>query len=230
VMGRACRNNSGMKNRQPLAAMFIKAPWELPEYFTAIVADELNVKAVEMKDDVRDFSSYSFKPQLKTVGPKFGKQVGEIRNALANVDGNAAMDEVNETGSLKLALSGGEVELAKEDLLIETAQVEGYESMSDYGITVVLDLHLTDELIEEGFIRELISKIQTMRKEADFEVMDMITIYISGNEKIEELVNRKKDMMLTDVMATDVLTGQTEGISKEWDINGEKVTIGVKRN
>lgn len=230
VMGRACRNNSAMKNRQPLANMYIKAPWEMSSYFTDIVADELNVKKVEMKDDVRDFSSYSFKPQLKTVGPKFGKQVGEIRNALAAVDGNAAMDEINASGSLKLALSGGEVELLKEDLLIETAQVEGFESMSDFGITVVLDLHLTDDLIEEGFIRELVSKIQTMRKEADFEVMDMITIYISNNAKVEDIVNRKKALMLTDVMATDVITGQIDGISKEWDINGEKVEIGVKKN
>ena len=230
VMGRACRNASGMKNRQPLPAMFIKAPWTLSDFYTEIVADELNVKSVEMKEDVRDFSSYSFKPQLKTVGPKFGKRVGEIRNALANVDGNAAMDEVNATGSLKLALPSGEVVLEKDDLLIETAQVEGYESMSDYGITVVLDLHLTDELVEEGFIRELISKIQTMRKEAGFEVMDMITIYINGNAKLEEIVNRKKEMMLTDVMATDVLTGQMDGVSKEWDINGEKVTLGVKKN
>ncbi|MBR5931057.1 MAG: class I tRNA ligase family protein, partial [Lachnospiraceae bacterium] len=230
VMGRACRNSSGMKNRQPLANMFIKAPWEMPSYFTDIVADELNIKHVEMKDDVRAFSSYSFKPQLKTVGPKFGKQVGEIRNALANVDGNDAMDEVNATGSLKLNLPSGEVSLLKEDLLIETAQVEGYESLSDFGITVVLDLHLTDDLIEEGFIRELVSKIQTMRKEADFEVMDMITIYISDNARVEDIVNRRKDMMLTDVMATDIVTGSMDGISKEWDINGEKVTIGIRKN
>ena len=230
VMGRACRNASGMKNRQPLANMFIKAPWEMPSYFTDIVADELNIKHVEMKDDVREFSSYSFKPQLKTVGPKFGKQVGEIRNALAAVDGNDAMDEVNATGSLKLSLPSGDVVLEKDDLLIETAQVEGFESLSDFGITVVLDLHLTDDLIEEGFIRELVSKIQTMRKEADFEVMDMITIYISDNARVEDIVNRRKEMMLTDVMATDIVTGQMDGISKEWDINGEKVTIGVKKN
>ena len=230
VMGRACRNASCMKNRQPLANMFIKAPWEMPSYFTDIVADELNIKHVEMKDDVREFSSYSFKPQLKTVGPKFGKQVGEIRNALAAVDGNDAMDEVNATGSLKLSLPSGDVVLEKDDLLIETAQVEGFESLSDFGITVVLDLHLTDDLIEEGFIRELVSKIQTMRKEADFEVMDMITIYISDNARVEDIVNRRKEMMLTDVMATDIVTGQMDGISKEWDINGEKVTIGVKKN
>ena len=230
VMGRACRNASGMKNRQPLPCMYIKAPWEMNEFYTAIVADELNVKKVEMKDDVRDFSSYSFKPQLKTVGPKFGKQVGEIRNALTSLDGNAAMDEINETGKLHLDLPGGAVDLEKDDLLIETAQVEGFESLSDYGITVVLDLHLTKDLVDEGFIREIVSKIQTMRKEAGFEVMDMITIYLAGNDNLEALVSEKKQMLLTDVMATDVVTGQMDGYSKEWDINGETVTIGVKKN
>jgi len=230
VMGRACRNASNVKNRQPLASMYIKAPWEMNEFYTAIVADELNVKKVELKDDVREFSSYSFKPQLKTVGPKFGKQVGEIRNALTGLDGNAAMDEINETGKLHLELPGGAVDLDKEDLLIETAQVEGFESMSDHGITVVLDLHLDQELLEEGFIREIVSKIQTMRKEAGFEVMDMITIYLNGNDKLEKLVSDKKQMLLTDVMATDVVTGSMDGHSKEWDINGETVTIGVKKN
>jgi len=183
-----------------------------------------------MRSDVRDFSSYSFKPQLKTLGPKFGKQIGEIRNLLSSVDGNAAMDQINETGALTLTLSSGDVQIEKDDLLIETAQVEGYESMSDFGITVVLDLHLTDDLIEEGFIREVISKIQTMRKEAGFEVMDMITIYVNGNARVEDIVSRRKAEMLNDVMATDVLTGCMDGISKEWDINGETVTIGVKKN
>ncbi len=230
VMGRACRNASNVKNRQPLPAMYIKAPWQLSEFYTDIIADELNVKKAEMKDDVRDFSSYSFKPQLKTLGPKFGKQLGEIRNLLSSIDGNAAMDELNETGTLKLALSTGEAVLEKDDLLIEVAQVEGYESTSDYGITVVLDLHLDQDLLEEGIIREMVSKIQTMRKEADFEVMDMITIFVDGSEKILDILGRKKDLMLRDVMATDVVLGSTDGISKAWDINGENVTIGIKKN
>ena len=230
VMGRACRNASNVKNRQPLPAIYIKAPWNLESFYTDIVADELNVKAAEMKNDSSEFSSYSFKPQLKTLGPKFGKQIGEIRTALANVDGNAAMDQLNETGMLKLQLSTGEVEIEKDDLLIETAQVEGYESISDFGITVALDLHLNDELIEEGFIREIVSKIQTMRKDAGFEVMDMITIYVDGNEKVQDIVSRKKEMMLADVMATEVICGQMDGSSKEWDINGEKVVLGVKKN
>ncbi len=230
VMGRACRNASNMKNRQPLAAMYIKAPWELNSFYTNIVADELNVKQAVMKEDVREFSSYSFKPQLKTLGPKYGKQLGEIRQLLGSIDGNAAMDELNETGTLKLALSGGEAVLEKDDLLIETAQVEGYESMSDFGITVVLDLNLTDDLIEEGFIREVISKIQTMRKEAGFEVMDMITIFVDGSAKVQDIVSRRKDEMLRDVMATDVVCGVMDGVSKDWDINGESVTLGVKKN
>ncbi|MCF0141848.1 MAG: isoleucine--tRNA ligase, partial [Parasporobacterium sp.] len=178
----------------------------------------------------RDFASDAFKPQLKTLGPKFGKQLGEIRNILGSIDGNAAMDELNETGKLTLHLSSGDIQVEKEDLLIETAQVEGFESLSDFGVTVVLDLNLTEELIEEGLIREMVSKIQTMRKEADFEVMDMITIYVDGNEKITGLISRKKDMMLKDVMASDVVVNAMDGISKEWDINGEKVTIGVKKN
>ncbi len=230
VMGRACRNASSVKNRQPIASMYIKAPWQLPQYFTDIIADELNVKNVEMRDDVREFSSYAFKPQLKTLGPKFGKQIGKIREMLSSIDGNAAMDEINETGKLKLTLDGTEIEIDKEDLLIEAAKVEGYESMSDFGITVVLDLNLTDDLIEEGFIREIVSKIQTMRKEAGFEVMDMITIYVSGNEHLEDIILRRKAEMLNDVMATDVVIGDMDGSSKEWDINGEKVVLGVQKN
>ena len=230
VMGRASRNLSGVKNRQPIPKMLVRAPFDLSDFYTEIIEDELNVKAVEMTDDVKDFTSYSFKPQLKTLGPKYGKLIGEIKAKLSELDGNKAMDELNETGSLKLEVSTGEIELAKEDLLIETAQVEGYVSMSDFGITVVLDINLTPELIEEGFVREIISKIQTMRKEAGFEVMDMITIYVSGNEKLEELGRRKKEMLLTDVMATDVVTGSADGFTKEWDINGEKVTLGVKKN
>ena len=210
--------------------MYIKAPWEMSSYFTDIVADELNVKKVEMKDDVRDFSSYSFKPQLKTVGPKFGKQVGEIRNALAAVDGNAAMDEINATGSLKLALSGGEVELAKDDLLIETAQVEGFESMSDFGITVVLDLNLTDDLVEEGFIRELVSKIQTMRKDAGFDVTDRIRLTWRTTDKLNAVLNAGKEEVMRAVLAVSAEEADAEegAYAKEYAINGENAVLGVK--
>ena len=230
VMGRACRNASNIKNRQPIGKMYVKADFNLSEFYTDIIADELNVKNVEFTDDVRAFSSYSFKPQLKTVGPKFGKQLGEIRQALSALDGNAAMDEVNANGSLKLDLPSGEVVLEKDDLLIDIAQTEGYVSQSDNKITVVLDTNLTPELLEEGFVREIISKIQTMRKEAGFEVMDKITIYAKGNNKVTDIMTKNKDGIISEVMATDLVIGSVEGYEKEWNINGEDVVMGVKKN
>ena len=230
VMGRACRNASNIKNRQPIGQMYVKADFELSEFYVNIIADELNVKNVTFTDDVREFSSYSFKPQLKTVGPKFGKQLSEIRTALSELDGNDAMDEVNATGSLKLALPSGEVVLEKDDLLIDIAQKEGYVSEADNKITVVIDTNLSEELLEEGFVREVISKIQTMRKEAGFEVMDKITIFAKDNEKVAEVMNKNKESILSDVMATDIVTGTVEGYEKDWNINGEEVTLGVKKN
>ena len=230
VMGRACRNASNIKNRQPIGQMYVKAEFELSEFFIDIIADELNVKNVTFTDDVRDFSSYSFKPQLKTVGPKFGKQLGEIRTALTELDGNDAMDEVNETGALKLALPSGEVVLEKDDLLIDIAQKAGYVSESDNKITVVLDTNLTEELLEEGFVREIISKVQTMRKEAGFEVMDKITVYVKNNDKVVEILNRNMETIMSDVLATDIVTGSTCGYEKEWNINGENVVMAVKKN
>ena len=229
VMGRACRNASNIKNRQPIGKMYVKADFNLSEFYTDIIADELNVKNVEFTDDVRAFSSYSFKPQLKTVGPKFGKQLGEIRQALSALDGNAAMDEVNANGSLKLDLPSGEVVLEKDDLLIDIAQTEGYVSQSDNKITVVLDTNLTPELLEEGFVREIISKIQTMRKEAGFEVTDHITVYEDGNDKIKEIMTKYADEIKNDVLADDMCVDAEGGYSKEWDINGEKVRLGVEK-
>ena len=230
VMGRACRNASNIKNRQPIGNMYIKADFELSQFYVDIIADELNVKNVTFTDDVRDFSSYSFKPQLKTVGPKFGKQLGEIRNALSALDGNAAMDEVNATGALKLALPSGEVVLEKDDLLIDIAQTEGYVSESDNKITVVLDTKLTPELLEEGFVREIISKVQTMRKEAGFEVMDKITVFAKDNEKVINILNANADEIKSEVLATDIVTGSTDGYEKSWNINGEEVVMAVKKN
>ena len=230
VMGRACRNASNIKNRQPIGQMYVKADFDLSEFYTDIIADELNVKKVTFTEDVRGFSSYSFKPQLKTVGPKFGKQLNEIRTALAQVDGNDAMDEVNATGSLKLNLPSGEVVLEKDDLLIDIAQKEGYVSDSDNKITVVLDTNLTEELLEEGFVREIISKVQTMRKEAGFEVMDQITIYAKDNDKVIDILNKNKASIMSDVLATDIVTGSTDGYEKEWNINGEDVVLAVKKN
>ena len=230
VMGRACRNASNIKNRQPIGQMYVKADFALSQFYIDIIADELNVKNVTFTEDVRDFSSYSFKPQLKTVGPKFGKQLGEIRTALSELDGNAAMDEVNETGSLKLALPSGEVVLEKDDLLIDIAQKAGYVSECDNKITVVLDTNLTEELLEEGFVREIISKVQTMRKEAGFEVMDKITIYAKDNDKVIEILNNNKETIMSDVLATDIVTGSVDGYEKEWNINGENVVMAVKKN
>lgn len=229
-MGRACRNASNIKNRQPIGQMYIKADFDLSDFYVDIIADELNVKKVTFTDDVRDFSSYSFKPQLKTVGPKFGKQLGEIRAALSDVDGNAAMDEVNETGALKLVLPSGEVVLEKDDLLIDIAQKEGYVSESDNKITVVLDTNLTPELLEEGFVKEIISKVQTMRKEAGFEVMDKITLYAKDNTKIIEILDKNGAEIKSAVLATEIVTGITEGYEKSWNVNGEEVVMGVKKN
>ena len=229
VMGRACRNASNIKNRQPIGQMFVKAAFDLPEFYQEIVADELNVKNVKFTDDVRDFTSYTFKPQLKTVGPKYGKMLGGIKAALDSVDGNAAMDEVNETGALKLDVNGQEITLFKEDLLIDTAQTEGYVSENDNGVTVVLDTNLTPELLEEGFVREIISKIQTMRKEADFEVMDRIRVTYEGTEKAEAVFEKYAGQISGEVLADQVVKAEPSGFVKEWKINGEAVTMGVEK-
>ena len=229
VLGRSCRNSANIKNRQPIGKMFVKSHTELDDFFKAIIAEELNVKKVEFKDDVKDFTSYSFKPQLRTLGPKYGKFIGEIRNALAEIDGNAAMDELNANGILKLQLSNIVADLEKEDLLIETAQVEGFESVSDYGITVILDTNLTEELIEEGFVREIISKIQTMRKDSGYEVMDHIVLYHSGNDKIKDIIAKNKDEIMEDVLADDIKFDTNCDNEKAWDINGEKVNLGLER-
>ncbi len=230
VVGRACRNAANIKNRQPIGKMYVKAEAELSDFYKEIIEDELNVKEVEFTNDVRAYSSYSFKPQLKTVGPKYGRLLGKIKQTLSEVDGNTAMDELNEKGQLTFDFDGETVELTKDDLLIEIAQTEGFESGNDGDITVVLDTNLTPELVEEGFMREIISKIQTMRKEAGFEVMDKITVYSDGNDKIAELISKNEDTVKNDVLATEIITGKIEGYSKEWNINGENVTFGVKKN
>jgi isoleucyl-tRNA synthetase len=229
VMGRACRNTANIKNRQPIAQMYVKAPEVLPEYFVDIIRDELNVKAVSFTEDVSAFTSYTFKPQLKTVGPKYGKLLGKIRQALPELDGNAAMNELKTNGVLKLVFGSDEVLLAEEDLLIEAAQTEGFVSDNNGDITVVLDTKLTPELIEEGFVRELISKIQTMRKEAGFEVMDKIRVYVKDNEKINSILKKFEGEILTDVMAEEIVYDSVSGYQKDWSINGEAVTMGVEK-
>ena len=229
VMGRACRNTANIKNRQPIANMFVKAPKELPEYFADIIRDELNSKKVTFTQDVKDFTSYSFKPQLKTVGPKYGKLLGGIKQALSALDGNQAMDELKDKGSLTLDINGSEVVLYEIDLLIDTAQIEGYVSEQDNDITVVLDTNLTPELIEEGFVRELISKVQTMRKEAGFEVMDRIRLYAADNEKILTVLKDHMDEIKDEVLADEIVLGSIAGYEKEWSINGESVRMGVEK-
>ena len=228
VMGRACRNTANIKNRQPIAKMYFKAPKELPQYYTDIIRDELNVKAVEFTADVSSFTSYTFKPQLKTVGPKYGKLLGKIRQALPEMDGNAAMSELKANGVLTLKFGSDEVVLSEEDLLIEAAQTEGYISENNGDITVVLETTLTPELIEEGFVREL-SKIQTMRKEAGFEVMDKIRVSAEDNDKIISVMKKFEKEIMSDVMADEVVYGETAGYSKQWNVNGEEVKLGVEK-
>ncbi|MGF7011872.1 isoleucyl-tRNA synthetase [Lachnospiraceae bacterium PF1-21] len=229
VMGRACRNTANIKNRQPIGQMFIKAPFSFSDFYKDIVSEELNVKEVLFKEDVSAYASYSFKPQLKTVGPKYGKLLGGIKQTLTELDGNAAMDELNRAGAIKFPVNGQEVTLFKEDLLIENAQMEGFVSESDNGITVVLDTHLSEELLEEGFVREIISKVQTMRKEADFEVMDKILLTYEGNDKIVDIFTRNGEFIAEETMCATVSHEAPKGFVKAWKINDEDVELGVEK-
>jgi isoleucyl-tRNA synthetase len=228
VLGRACRSGANIKNRQPIGKMYVKADAQtLPELFTDIIADELNVKNVEFTSDVRDFTTYTFKPQLRTLGPRFGKQLGKIGAILASLDGNAAMDEINTTGELKIAIDGEEASLSRDDLLIDSSHKEGFESTEDGGITVVLDTNLTPELLEEGFVREIISKVQTMRKDTGFEVTDHITLYVDKSDMAKELVQKNEAQIKDEVLANAIVYSAGKG--KEWKINGEDVVLGVEK-
>ena len=229
VMGRACRNEAAIKNRQPISTMYIKADFTLDTFYQEIIEDELNVKKVVFTDDVRDFTSYTFKPQLRTVGPKYGKQLGGIQKKLASLDGNAAMDELNANGALKFDVDGVAVELTKDDLLIDMAQKEGYVSQEDNKMTVVLDTNLTPELIEEGFVYEIISKIQTMRKDAGFEVMDHIRVSINGNEKLSAVADKNRDAIAGKVLADELTANKEYAVTKEWSVNGENVGISIEK-
>ena len=229
VLGRACRNTANIKNRQPIGTMYVKAEKAMDKFYTDIIADELNVKEVKFADDVESFISYSFKPQLRTVGPKYGKLLNGIRTALSEIDGTAAMKELRDNGVLVLDIDGNSVELAEEDLLIETAQSEGYVTETDGETSVVLDTNLTPELIQEGFVREIISKVQTMRKEAGFEVMDKIIVYAKDNDKIMDIMKANQDEIKREVLAENIILGEAEGYTKEWNINKEAVTLGVSK-
>ena len=229
VMGRAARNTASIKNRQPIGTMYVKAEKVLDDFYQDIIRDELNVKQIVFSDDVSAFTTYSFKPQLKTVGPKYGKQLGGIKAYLSDMDGSAAMETLKTNGALTFTVDGTEVSLAEEDLLIDMAQKEGFVAEADNYVTVVLDTNLTEELIEEGFVYEIISKIQTMRKDADFEVMDHIKVTINGNEKVAQIAARNEEMIAGKVLAEAIVTEEELAVSKEWNVNGEKVTIGVEK-
>ena len=229
VLGRAARNTANIKNRQPIGTMYVKAPHDLPVFYTEIIADELNVKEVKFAEDVESFLSYSFKPQLKTVGPKYGKLLNGIRSYLSEVDGRKAMAQLQQEGALRFEIDGNAVELKEEDLLIETAQMEGFVTESEGEVSVVLDTNLTPELIEEGFVREIISKVQTMRKEAGFEVMDKIKVYAKDNQKILDIMKAHESEIKAEVLADQMILGETSGYEKEWNINKEKVKMGVSK-
>ena len=229
VLGRAARNSANIKNRQPIGNMYVKAETVLDTFYVEIIEDELNVKAVEFKDDVEEFVSYSFKPQLKTVGPKYGKLLGKIREALASLDGHAAMKSLNDTGSVDFDFDGEKVSLGREDLLIETAKNDDFVTEADNKTTVVLDIRLSEELIEEGFVRELISKIQTMRKEAGFEVVDHIVLSQTGNERIAEIIKKNEAVIKNDTLADEIVYNNVEGYTKDWNLNGENTSLGVSK-
>lgn len=229
VLGRAARNSANIKNRQPIGNMYVKAENVLDPFYVEIIEDELNVKAVEFKDDVEEFVSYSFKPQLKTVGPKYGKLLGKIREALASLDGHAAMKSLNDTGSVDFDFDGEKVSLGREDLLIETAKNDDFVTEADNKTTVVLDIRLSEELIEEGFVRELISKIQTMRKEAGFEVVDHIVLSQTGNERIAEIIKKNEAVIKNDTLADEIIYNNVEGYTKDWNLNGENTSLGVSK-
>ena len=229
VLGRAARNTSGIKNRQPIGEMFVSGAARLDDFFTEIIKEELNVKTVTFKDDVSDLTSYSFKPQLRLLGPKYGKQLGKISKALATIDGSAAKKQLDTEGFLTIDLDSDKISLAPEELLVTMTQKEGFVSQADRGVTVVLDTNLTEDLIEEGFVREIISKVQTMRKEAGFEVMDHICLSMDGNEKIEQIMRENGETIKSDVLADSIEFGSLKGYVKEWNINGEKVKLGVEK-
>ena len=230
VIGRACRNEANTKQRQPLSKMYVKSGNVLDDFYQDIIKDELNVKAIEFTDDVSNFTNYTFKPQLKTLGRRFGSRLNALKEVLAGLDGSKAFAELNEKGSITVDVAGESEVLEKDDLLVEAAKREGFVSGEDNGITVVLDTNLTPELIEEGFVRELISKVQTMRKDAGFEVMDRITVYVSGNDRIKEVAEKNADAIKKVVLADEIVYNTTEGSVKDWNLNGEDVTLGVKKN
>ena len=229
TLGRAARNTANRKNRQPLAAVYVRADRKIPASFQEIVREELNVKEFRYVEDASQFVSYTFKPQLKILGQKYGKKIGDIRTALAALDGSQAKKELDEAGAIAIQAGGETIRLTAEELLIETAQTDGYVTAEDWGTTVVLDTTLTDELIEEGFVREITSKIQSMRKDAGFDVMDHIVVYQKGSERVAEILRNHREEIASDVLAEDIRLGELEGFTAAWNLNGEEVELGVKK-
>ncbi|WP_196592698.1 isoleucine--tRNA ligase [Pectinatus sottacetonis] len=227
-LGRAARNTANIKNRQPIGQMFVKAPFVLNDFYKAIVADELNIKNVDFQDDMEQYLSYSFKPQFKILGPKAGRKINEIKKVLGSLNGHAAKDELDKNGTLKITLSSGDFTLAREDVEISVTQTEGFATESYNNVTVALQTTLSAELIEEGFVREIISKIQTMRKENGFEVTDRITVYVNGNNKLADIAANNKTEIGKIVLANSIKINEIDGFTKEWNINGERVTLGIK--
>ncbi|MCR4716214.1 MAG: DUF5915 domain-containing protein, partial [Lachnospiraceae bacterium] len=229
TIGRAARNSSGIKNRQPIGQMYVSGKEPLSDFYVEIIEDELNIKKVDFKDDVSDMTAYTLKPQFKVLGPKYGDKINAIKNALANLDGASAMKELNEKGEMDLELPDTTITLTKADLLVEMAEKDGYQAAADGGVTVVIDTNLTEELLEEGLVREIVSKIQNMRKEAGYEVTDQITIYNDNNDRIAEVMTKNADDIKSDVLAKRIILGETKGFVKDVTINGETVTFGVER-
>jgi isoleucyl-tRNA synthetase len=229
VLGRSCRNTANIKNRQPVGKLYVKADFELEPMYRDLVADELNIKEIVFTADASYFTVYKFKPQLRTLGPRYGKLVPKIAQHLTEVDGNEVMNTFARGEKVRFEVDETSVELDESDVLTETAQREGFVSMNDRDTTVVLDTNLTSELIEEGFVREIISKIQTMRKEAGFEVQDHIKVYFKDNDRIADIMKRNFAVISDELLADDMQSGTGEGYSKEWNINGENSVFTVEK-
>lgn len=228
VLGRAARNTANIKNRQPIGNMYVKADFSLPNEFIDIIANELNVKNIIFTDEVREFTTYKFKPQLRVLGPKYGKLVGKIGQKLNEFDGNELMDKLNQ-GTVSFTIDETDIVLSKDDVLIEATQKEGFVAETDRGITVVIDTNLSPELIEEGFVREIISKLQTMRKEAGFEVQNHINVYYFGNDVVAGVISRNEEEIKSEVLGESISQQKAEGYTKKWNINGESIEFTVAR-
>jgi isoleucyl-tRNA synthetase len=230
VLGRACRNTANVKNRQPLQKVFVatERKADFTDELLQIARDELNVKELELLKDAGTFISYKLKPQLKTLGPKYGAKLGLIRNFLETCNAFEVVETVKAGKVYTVNLGGADIEFTIDDLLISSESMEGYVSSSDKGVTVVLDTTITNELLLEGIEREIISKVQTMRKEAGFEVTDRINLYAVASKNALSVLEQKGEDIKNAVLASNIILGEVKGYQKEWDIAGDKVSLGVE--